>query len=192
MWDEGAYRWSAPMDALTLNHNCVDVWVKPATKAGQRPQVYLSPKTDFVVIDNHAQTTAEGDDLSVERRWISKENIIDVKGEISVGHETQHYAISVEDPHLYAAHIFRDILLKAHFSFKGKIAVQETPENATLLASHASRPLSLIVEEMMKSSDNLPSDCLFGKNWEKSGSVRQEHGKKDRRQSVNSCPNRLG
>lgn len=163
MWDEGAYHWSAPMDALTLNHNCVDVWVKPAEKAGQRPQVYLSPKTDYVVIDNHAQTTAEGDDLSVERRWMSKENVIDVKGQISTGHETQHYAISVENPHLYAAHVFRDILLKAHFSLKGKIAVKEVPEKATLLASHSSRPLSLIIEEMMKSSDNLTSDCLFKK-----------------------------
>ena len=163
MWDEGAYHWSAPMDALTLNHNCVDVWVKPAEKTGQRPQVYLSPKTDYVVIDNHAETTADGDDLSVERRWMSKENIIDVKGQIAKGHETQHYAISVENPHLYAAHVFHDILLKAHFSFKGKIAVKEVPEKSTQLASHSSRPLSLIVEEMMKSSDNLTSDCLFKK-----------------------------
>jgi D-alanyl-D-alanine carboxypeptidase/D-alanyl-D-alanine-endopeptidase (penicillin-binding protein 4) len=163
MWDEGAERWNSPMDALTLNHNCIDLWVKPSEKMGTPPLVYLFPKTDYVAIDNRAATTAQEDNLFVERRWMQKENVIDVKGKIAANKETRSYSIPIEDPPFFAAHIFRDILAKAGFALKGKIEIKETPKKATLLATHTSRPLSLIVEEMMKSSDNLIADCLFKK-----------------------------
>ncbi len=167
MWDEGADRWASPMDALTLNHSCVDLWIKPAEKYGEAPEVYLQPKTTFVHVENQALTSAEQNDLTVERRWMDHDNIIDIKGSIAASNETLHYSVAIEHPHLYAAHVFRDILLKARLVFKGKILVKRTPDNAVLIASHFSRPLSAIVEEMMKSSDNLISDCLFKKMGEK-------------------------
>lgn len=167
MWDEGANRWNSPMDALTLNHSCVDVWVKPAEHYGKAPLVYVHPKTDFIVLENRAVTTEEEDNLSVERRWMQRENVIEVKGQVSSAKEALHFMIPVEDPHLYTGHVFRDILIKAGFAFKGKIAVKATPQGALLLATHVSRSLSLLVEEMMKSSDNLYADCLFKKIGEK-------------------------
>jgi D-alanyl-D-alanine carboxypeptidase/D-alanyl-D-alanine-endopeptidase (penicillin-binding protein 4) len=163
MWDEGAIYWNSPMDALTLNHSCVDVWVKPAEKSGKAPIVYIHPKTDYVTLHNQAVTAAEVNTLTVERRWLQKENTIDVQGEIPLGSEPLYIKVPLEEPHLFAVHVFRDILVRAGFSVKGTIEARATPAAATLLASHKSRPLALIVATMMKKSDNLAADCLFKK-----------------------------
>ncbi len=163
MWDDGAERWNSPMDALLLNHSCVDVWVKPAETSGKAPIVYIHPKTDYVLTQNRAMTTAEENNLSVERRWMQRENVIEIKGQIATGSETQHFMIPVEDPHLYTGHVFCGILVKAGFDFTGEIDQKATPESAVLLGTHQSRPLSQIVEAMMKFTDNLAADCLFKK-----------------------------
>lgn len=163
MWDEGANYWNSPMDALTVGHSCTDVWVRPAEKAGRAPTVYLHPKTDYVKLSNTAVTTAEVNNLLVERRWLQKENVIEISGEVVSGSEPAHFKVPVEDPHMYTAHVFHSILTRAGLVLKGAIAAKGTPEGARVLATHESRPLSLIVETMMKSSDNLFADCLFKK-----------------------------
>lgn len=167
MWDDKGYDWTAPNDALILNHSCIDLWVKPSDKVGDPPFVYQYPKSDFILIENHAETTKGENNLSVKRRWMTKENIIDIAGKISSNKQAEHYVISIENPHLYAAHVFRNILTKAGYTFTGKIDAKVTPKNATLLGKHMSRPLCSIVGEMMKTSDNLVANCLFKKMGEK-------------------------
>jgi serine-type D-Ala-D-Ala carboxypeptidase/endopeptidase (penicillin-binding protein 4) len=163
MWDDKGYDWSAPNDALTLNRSCIDLWIKPAENVGEAPFVYQYPKSDFIGIENRAETTKEENNLSVQRRWMTKENIIDIAGKISSKREAEHYAVAIEDPHLYTAHVFQSILVRAGCGFKGKIEAKATPKDATLLAKHLSRPLYAIVEEMLKSSNNLTANCLFKK-----------------------------
>ncbi len=163
MWDDKGHDWTAPVEALTLNRSCIDVWVKPAESAGSPPLVYQYPKSDFVAIENRAMTTLEENDLTAARRATSKKNIVDVKGKITAQAETMHYSVPVEEPHLYTAHVFRNILRKAGVAFEGKIDSKGTPRDAVLLATHSSRPLCQMVEEMMKTSNNLIADCLFKK-----------------------------
>lgn len=163
MWDDKGYDWSAPNDALILNRSCIDLWIKPSGKVGEPPIVYQYPKSDFILIENRAETAKEEHDLSVQRRWMTNENIIDISGKIPLNREAEHYAVSIEDPHLYTAHVFLSILIKAGCAFKGKIEAKATPKDAVLLAKHLSRPLCLIVEEMMKTSNNLIANCLFKK-----------------------------
>lgn len=162
MWDDQGHEWTAPIDALTLNHSCIDLWVKPAERPGQQPFVYQYPKNDFVTIENKAETSSAQNDLRIKRRN-NVTNIIDITGKIRSNEEAHHYTMPVENPHLYAAHVFQKILIKAGLNAKGNIEAKAVPPKATLLATHTSRPLYLIVEQMMKSSDNLASDCLFKK-----------------------------
>jgi D-alanyl-D-alanine carboxypeptidase/D-alanyl-D-alanine-endopeptidase (penicillin-binding protein 4) len=175
MWDEGSSSWNSPMGALTLNHSCVDIWVAPAAIVGKAPNAYA--KTDYVAIQNHAITAAEEDSLSVDRLWMERENTIEVKGQIPLASKAQHFMIAVEDPSLYAGHVFREILLKSGFAFTGKIEIRATPQEAILIGAHLSRRLSQIVE-------NLASDCLFKKlgerrygapgTWQKGAQAVQE------------------
>jgi len=163
MWDEGAFECNAPMDALLVNHSCVEVFVKPSDELAKPPAVFLSPNTDFITLDNYARTSETEDDLNVERSWRTKENRIAIRGQIPFDCATKRYLVALEDPHLYAANLYYDQLRKQGIKINGSVVVKPVPKTATPLAVHYSRPLALIVEKMMKVSDNLIADCLFKK-----------------------------
>lgn len=163
MWDEGAYYYNSPISALVVNHSCMDIWVRPNTKVSEPPTIYVRPKTTFVQVMSEAVVSEEESTLSVERRWMTKENIIDIKGKIPVTAEPYYIAVPLESPHFFTAFVFKDILDKNGIALSGEIKVKAAPETAKELASVSSRPLSQIVEQMMKESDNLIADMLFKK-----------------------------
>lgn len=160
MWDEGAEFWNSPMDALTVNHSCVNILIKPGKAA---PEVALYPETTFVTVRNLATISQENTDLKVTRRWMTKENIIEVNGPMAKSHEPMEFLIPIESPSLYTGHVFRELLLANGITFTGSVESKAVPSTAKEIASHSSRPLSLIVQDMMKHSDNLTADCLFKK-----------------------------
>jgi D-alanyl-D-alanine carboxypeptidase/D-alanyl-D-alanine-endopeptidase (penicillin-binding protein 4) len=163
MWDEGAYFYNSPVGALIVNHSCIDIWVRPNAKIAEAPTIYVRPKTDYVRINSEATVSAEENTLTVERRWMKHENIIDISGKIPFTAEPHYVAVPLEAPHFYAAFIFREMLKKNDIGLSGEIKVKRVPDEATQLAAAASRPLSKIVEQMMKESDNLIADMLFKK-----------------------------
>ncbi len=163
MWDEGAYYWNSPMDALTVNHSCIDIWVRPGKDTSKPASLFLYPKTGYVTLKNLATTSEHKETLSVERDWKKKENVVYVRGMIPMGQEPQKFSVSIEEPHLYAGAIVADFLKSQGIAFKGSVREGVVPELATKLSSVNSRPLSHIVEAMMKTSDNLAADCLFKK-----------------------------
>jgi D-alanyl-D-alanine carboxypeptidase/D-alanyl-D-alanine-endopeptidase (penicillin-binding protein 4) len=163
MWDEGAVFYNSPLSALTVNHSCVDIWVRPNAKIDHAPTIYIRPRTDYVKIFSDALVSAEENSLSVTRRWMTKENTIDITGKIPSSAEPFYAPIPVEAPHMYTAFVFQELLKKNDIGCSGEIEVKAAPELTTELASCSSRPLSQIVEQMMKESDNLIADMLFKK-----------------------------
>lgn len=163
MWDEEIAYWNSPMDALTVNHSCVNLWIRAAEEAAQPPHVFVYPKTDYVSVQNFATTSENEDGLVVERNGSAKENLIQVKGPLLKDSSLLFYKIPIDNPHLYTASLFIDLLKRYGIEWVGQLEEQATPLDAKELASHASSPLSLIVHKMLKTSDNLAANCLFKK-----------------------------
>lgn len=163
MWDEERAYWNSPMDALLVNHSCINLWIRPADEAAQAPLVFVYPKTDYVAVQNLAQTSDKDSTLQVGRNGISKENLIEVKGSLLKESPLLFYQIPVEDPHFYTATLFTDMLKRYGIEWQGQIEEASTPIEAKELASFSSAPLTQIVHNMMKSSDNLAANCLFKK-----------------------------
>ncbi|MBA3953771.1 D-alanyl-D-alanine carboxypeptidase/D-alanyl-D-alanine-endopeptidase [Candidatus Dependentiae bacterium] len=165
MWDEGAASFNAPIDALTVNHNCVKVTVSPS-HLGAAPLVVLTPSTNYMGIDNQALTSEiDGSPaLRIARRWLARENVIDITGSVELESVPKQGEYTVEKPALYAATLFKELLAQASIVFRGTI-LKDRPvaKNAHILASHASEPLENLLKTMLKNSDNLYAECLFKK-----------------------------
>jgi D-alanyl-D-alanine carboxypeptidase/D-alanyl-D-alanine-endopeptidase (penicillin-binding protein 4) len=162
IWDEGVSFWNSPMDALTVNHSCIDLWVGSGAAHTKPPLLFVYPKTSYVTIQNQAQTVTHCQDaLKVGRA--SKENRIEIKGEIALSSKPLFYQVPLESPHLYTAHLFLDLLKRHGIECSTLVSSKETPIEAVELASHFSPPLSVLVRNMMKSSDNMAANCLFKK-----------------------------
>lgn len=182
VWNDESYYYGAPISALTAapsmdyDAGSVIIDVYP-TKPGKRAKVTLTPETDTVKIVNDA-TTVQKDkirDITVRRNHGT--NSIFVEGAIPDGTKRIREWIAVREPSAYALDLFRSALKREgiHIKEKGD-TYKSAPENASVLFTKESPPLSHIFVPYMKLSNNVIAEMLvkeMGKvvhgegSWEK-------------------------
>ncbi|MAG21633.1 MAG: D-alanyl-D-alanine carboxypeptidase/D-alanyl-D-alanine-endopeptidase [Candidatus Marinimicrobia bacterium] len=163
MWDEGALWYFAPIDAMNLNDNCVTVHVRPGPKEGSLPLVSIDPPTAHISIDLKATTVRANsgkNSLKVQRRWKTKENIIDITGEIPLNSYSRQFTRSVENPAIYAGTVLKELLVDGGITVGGLVWQDTVPADTVLLSYHRSEPLSESVKNFLKISDNLTGEVL--------------------------------
>lgn len=161
MWDDINGKGYAPVNALTINRNCVQLWVQPAENIANAPKVFAYPKTNLVAIENMASTEENADTLTVERSLKTKHNTVLVKGEINKKSAIREFAIPVNHSHLYMGSLLQSILKKSGITYSGSLQIQKAPQNATVIAKHISAPVSELIRPILKDSDNLYADNFF-------------------------------
>ncbi|MEU8955838.1 D-alanyl-D-alanine carboxypeptidase/D-alanyl-D-alanine-endopeptidase [Streptomyces sp. NPDC048518] len=164
--DESSY-YAAQISALSVapdtdyDTGTVIVEVRPGARAGDKPRVSVTPRTDYVDIDLRARTVAQGGDdtIAVERRH--GENTITVSGTVPVGGETTKEWVTVWEPTGYAAAVFRDALTAHGVRVGGPTRTGiRTPKGAERLASHDSMALKDLLVPFMKLSNNMHAESL--------------------------------
>jgi len=167
-WSDEPYYTGTQVSALTMSPNedydagTVIVEVSPGSAAGSEPQVKVIPETDYVTIVNQAVTgsSRERNTIKVEREHGT--NRIIVSGSIPLGGTTSRVWASVWEPTGYVLDVFSRSLKEHGITFG---AMSETltgiaPEEATLLASRSSIPLSELLIPFMKLSNNGHGEIL--------------------------------
>ncbi|MBS3903956.1 MAG: D-alanyl-D-alanine carboxypeptidase/D-alanyl-D-alanine-endopeptidase [Simkania sp.] len=162
MWDEGMYYWNAPVDALLIDHSCITLWILPKALKTP-PEIVFQAGADYMTIDNQAITCEEPGELKVERTPVSRENKIEVKGALALTTPAQYFQVPVDAPHLYTAHVFQKNLKEHAMTWDGQVRLGKAPADATVVASHRSLPLSVLIHKALKASDNLTANCFFKK-----------------------------
>ncbi len=174
--------------ALAYEENQVTVSVSPGASKGSPVLYELNPNTDYVTVENRGSTTR--DSLVLKRRHqpdsvlaagatqidISRDmgsNNITIAGTMPLSAKATTQQIAVEDPTLYAATVFREVMEEHGITVIGQTRVSRAPTagstpskpypwlKARVLASYVSPPLSSIVSVMNKTSDNLFAEELF-------------------------------
>lgn len=166
----GPEPYNARISALSLNFNTVTVYVDMALKKGVRPRVRIDPQTKYIKISNNAKTVFKGKHKKlIVGRVIGKGyDTVVVKGAISTPRFYTYIAVS--DPTLYTATVFKEFLGKEGIRVSGEVLIGKEPENLNKLVIHKSRPLSLIIQDMNKISNNfIAEQVLKTAGAEKSG-----------------------
>ena len=166
MWDDASSEDFAPISALSVNDNCVEVTVKPAARPGDSLLVRLEPQTDYMKIENHGVTVDSNDSVltkafKVERKWKHPENTIVIEGGLIAGGPERTFKREVIDPARYAGTLFSDLLEQQQISLQGTVLKGVAPDTTILLAEHLSPPLSQIVFHTNKVSHNLSAELLL-------------------------------
>lgn len=163
MWDDIHGFSFAPMSALTINHSCLDIWVKPADTIALAPKVFSFPKTSFVSVKNYAITDELAERLSIERDLKTNNNIIEIKGEIGLKSGVKSFRVPLENPPLFTGSLLQYFLKKANIQAVESIKENRAPSSASTLTSHDSPSVSILLHPLLKNSDNLYADNLFKK-----------------------------
>ncbi len=163
MWDEPATVSHSKLDSLMVNHSCLSVWTAPSSVMGEKPTVLLSPDYGLYAVRDLAITGKERGKFEVTRQYLLPDGVITVQGTVELGTAPELHLIPVDNPHIYASRLFKKLMEKTGLELKGCVRVGSISQKAKEIAKQRSKPLSLIVYEMLKDSDNLYADALFKK-----------------------------
>lgn len=127
----------APVCGLSFNDNCVDIIVKPNKEAGGQAWIQIEPKTSYVKIFNSCKTTnLQSKHLySLHRRPFT--NSIYVKGNVWSKSGAQKTWITIHDPALYTATVFKEILEERSINVFGEARVANASERKRKYNSYA-------------------------------------------------------
>lgn len=160
--DDEPFYYSAQITALTVNRNVLLVDVEPGMAVGDLAGVKVGPAPEYISVENRVRTVAAdgGTLVRITRRRARNEVVI--SGRIALGSAAvRGREVTMEEPQLYAAQIFRNLLAARGIQVKGANRHARSPLAGVELASHQSIPLSEILPLLNKPSDNLIAEMLL-------------------------------
>jgi len=150
----------APVSAVSLNRNVTTLNVAP-TEPGQPARVWFEPE-GFVDVSGTVRTEKieRTQNVKLTLRESGTRLAALVGGAIQPSSPAFHWSRRVEDPNLLAGYGLKAALAADGIQVSGKIAVGGEAEQS-VLAAHDSRPLSEILPELGKDSDNFYAETLL-------------------------------
>jgi D-alanyl-D-alanine carboxypeptidase/D-alanyl-D-alanine-endopeptidase (penicillin-binding protein 4) len=171
--ESGDRAYHARVGALVYNFNAVAVRVGPGARSGDRAAVALSPDVGFVDVRNAATTGSprQRSTLTVRRRTLEGRNTIVVEGRVPAGAPPSVSYRNLDDPTGYFAAGFVAELGRAGIEVGGSVRRGAGPAHAGVIVQHESKPLSLLVRDLGKYSNNVIAEQLLMTLAVETGSV---------------------
>ncbi|MFG1908195.1 D-alanyl-D-alanine carboxypeptidase/D-alanyl-D-alanine-endopeptidase [Kribbella sp. NPDC048928] len=165
-WDDEPFYYNAQISALTLAPNTdydsgtAIVETRPGAAAGAPAKLNLVPANGVLKIVNTAKTGAAGtsNTISVDRDHGT--NVVRVSGSMPLGSSVEQDWVTVWEPELYAADVFRRALATQGISVSGHIKNSATPSGATRLARDESMTVGELLTPFLKLSNNMHAETL--------------------------------
>lgn len=160
-WDILGVCYSAPSTAITLDHNCVlgSIYTmkngKTRVHTPEQFPIVVSSKAKVVSSEEQKQTLCELELTS------NNENHYVLNGCITQRTSPLPLKFAVQNPELYATRMVYKMLNHLNLKLDGQIYIG-TPKNQTekLIAEHHSPKLPVLLDKMLKKSDNLIANNL--------------------------------
>ncbi len=159
MWDDEPSAFAAFISPLTINDNCVKVYVKPGKKVGDTVEVRIEPPTSYVSVLNQGTTVApeSAATLNVDRRWKERENKIVVKGQLPINSKEQEATLSVWNVEIYFLTLLKEELERQEIKVDGTLMLGTVPTTSVQVAHHE-QPIDSVIINLNKISDNLSAE----------------------------------
>jgi D-alanyl-D-alanine carboxypeptidase/D-alanyl-D-alanine-endopeptidase (penicillin-binding protein 4) len=162
--DDATWAYGAPISALMVNENSIELRIRPAEAEGLAARISLTPALEYYWIDNRVVTQAGRRAVRVEREG----RLVRVSGQVSAGGGDRTENLAIDDPALYAAHALHEALSRRGVAIRGVPLARHRlrdepwiPVTGVELARRESRPLAEIAQVTNKVSQNQMADMLL-------------------------------
>lgn len=155
--------WSAfraPVSAVAVDGNATVFCVEP-TKPGEPARVWFEP-VGFVEVEGEVLTVPKGkkDHPRITLKGYKDRLRAKVAGAIPERGERVRWRFRVEDPRAYAGYVLKRALEEQGVRVSGGVSLGGADERRELVA-HQSAPLSELLRELGKKSDNFYSEMIL-------------------------------
>lgn len=155
-----AYSYGAPIAPLMLDANRLTITVNPAAQVGSPAIVEVDDGGGAIVLNNQATTKANEKGCGVGFN-LDKDNNLTVRGCVGIGQWAVQQRIAIKNPLMYAQGMIKSELAKENIKFNGQVQLGKSPAGSLILGTQYSRPLSQLMADTLKPSDNLYADSLY-------------------------------
>lgn len=155
-WDDAPLSYQPFVSALMTDEGCMRVQVVP-TQKGKPSNVLLFPSNRFInVINNSVSNDKSAGPLEMDYDWLQCNNTVRIRGNVT---KAQSKSFSMRSSQDFVFSLFREYLDDCNIVYHeygyGKCPL------VTSTVSVVSHPLSQIVRQTLKESDNLYAECMF-------------------------------
>lgn len=163
-WENLGACYSGPVGAANLDANCVQVSVLSNAPPGEKVSVQI-PVDQPIRIDSEASILSAQDkaerhcDLDLN---LGENNHYWLSGCWAQSKNPLVLKLAVQQPSGYAAGVVAALLKAQGIGLKGQVRLGRPPEGERqILARHQSAPIEVLIDRMLKHSDNLIADSLL-------------------------------
>ncbi|MCP4199057.1 MAG: D-alanyl-D-alanine carboxypeptidase/D-alanyl-D-alanine-endopeptidase, partial [Proteobacteria bacterium] len=151
----------SPVGAVSLNHNTLAITIRPAVQGMKPARLFLDPPGYAILVND--SVTMEGGANNPKISAIAYENRtrIRVWGQVQLGNRPVTYYRRVDNPSLLAGHGLKAVLESMGISVGGGVQTGPLPAGTLKLVEHRSKPLSNIIYEAGKVSNNFVAEMVL-------------------------------
>ena len=161
-WDILGVCYSAPSTAITLDSNCAQASIY--TQDNGKTRVYI-PEHYPVVVSTTADTVTKSGQKATQcelELLTTPDNHYQLSGCLVERKKPLPLKFAIQNPELYTQEVVHSLLKESGLTVKGEIIIGAalSSKQAIVVASHQSQKLPVLLDTMLKKSDNLIADNL--------------------------------
>ena len=162
-WDDLVWWYGAEVSALSFNDNTATLRVSPGESPGDPALVERFPLSSYYSLDAEVRTVPAGAAAELRVTRELGENRIRLTGTVTLGAEPRTLHVALEDPALFAATVFEELLRARGIVVTRGVSVATRPVSgrAGVLAVHEGPSLAERVTAVNKNSQNLHAELLL-------------------------------
>lgn len=169
-WNDLQWYFGAEPSALTVDENSLELKIAPADRVGTAATLTLNRELNYLHLTNNTSTVARDATTTIGINRGLSDSELRVWGDFPVGGRPFTAYLSVPNPALWAATLFKQALVTRGIKVGGearsrdfRVAEREKfdPQKAIEIAHEDSATLSEIVRHTNKQSDNLYAELIL-------------------------------
>ncbi len=159
---DAQYCYAAPINASIINHNCISIGIAPAKTEGRQATIIENPRFYYSGVANSVITKSRGRSCRISLNT-QPDNTLTLNGCIAKGKNSLGGSVVIPNIVKYNESMLTSLFKQYGIQVTGQINAKTAPTNLSVLASHESKPLHVLINEMLKKSDNIIAGSLFKK-----------------------------
>jgi D-alanyl-D-alanine carboxypeptidase/D-alanyl-D-alanine-endopeptidase (penicillin-binding protein 4) len=162
-WEDLVWSYGAEISALSFNDNRVELSVGPGERVGDPVVVDGRPSSSYYQVLSTATTAAPGGESDLTLVRAPGSNLIRLSGTHPSGAPPERLGVALEDPARFATTVFAEMLQARGIGVAGAVSTtsEPLPDGVRVLAARDSEPLSELLKEVNKRSQNLHAELLL-------------------------------
>ncbi|MBN2715054.1 MAG: D-alanyl-D-alanine carboxypeptidase/D-alanyl-D-alanine-endopeptidase [Deltaproteobacteria bacterium] len=154
-------KFRTPVGAVSVNHNALSIDIRPGPTAMVKALVQMDPP-EYAVVDNDTLTSATGAYTPrISATTFEDRTRVRVWGQIPLGSSPTRYYRRIDNPTLFTGYALKGILKEMGISVGGDVRAGAIPSGTPLIARHESEPLSSVLWETGKMSNNFVTEMIL-------------------------------